>query len=60
MTCDGTRVQRKTIPLPETRQFGRRTFEWSVDPEHLQWFRLEVWDIAYDGAFTQPIYQRQN
>ncbi len=60
VTCDGTRVQRKTIPLPETKQFGRRTFEWSVEPQHLQWFRLEVWDIAYDGAFTQPIYQSQN
>jgi hypothetical protein len=56
VTCDGKTVQRQTIPLPETKEFGRRTFEWPLDHEKLQWFRLEVWDIAYDGAFTQPIY----
>ena len=56
MTCDGTSVQRKTIALPQTREFGRQTFEWPVDFTHLQWFRLEVWDVAYDGAFTMPSY----
>ena len=56
VTCDGTSVQRKTIALPQTREFGRQTFEWPVDFTHLQWFRLEVWDVAYDGAFTMPSY----
>jgi hypothetical protein len=56
VTCDGKTVRRKTIPLPETKEFGRQRFEWPVETENLQWFRLEVWDVAYDGAFTQPIY----
>jgi hypothetical protein len=56
VTCDGKTVQRKTIPLPGTRQFGRQTFDWPLDTRNLQWIRLEVWDIAYDGAFTQPMY----
>jgi len=27
-----------------------------VELKDKTWARLEVWDIAYDGAFTQPIY----
>jgi hypothetical protein len=56
VTCDGKRVQRKTIALPDTTEFGRKTFQWPVDLREVQWFRVEVWDIAYDGAFTQPKY----
>ncbi|HWX23199.1 MAG TPA: hypothetical protein VN578_25125 [Candidatus Binatia bacterium] len=56
VTGDGKRVQRKTLPLPDTKEFGRQTFEWPLGQEKAQWFRLEVWDIAYDGAFTQPKY----
>jgi len=51
-------VKRQTVPLPQTKEFGRQTFEWPVDLTGVQWARLEVWDIAYDGAFTQPIYLR--
>lgn len=58
VTCDGKTVRRKTIPLPETREFGRQKFEWPLENKDAQWFRLEVWDIAYNGAFTQPIYPR--
>lgn len=58
VTCDGKNVRRKTIRLPETREFGRQKFEWPLDNANPEWFRLEVWDIAYNGAFTQPIYAR--
>ena len=58
VTSDGKTVERKTIPLRDTKQFGRRTFEWPLAKAGLKWYRLEVWDIAYDGAFTQPIYLR--
>jgi hypothetical protein len=57
--CDGKTARRRTIALPETREFGRRMFEWPIDGSDLQWVRLEVWDIACDGAFTQPIYLKQ-
>ena len=56
VTCNGTHVQRKTIPLAGTKEFGRRTFEWPLAQDNVQWFRVEVWDVGYDGAFTQPIY----
>ena len=55
ITCDGKTVRRQTIMLPETTEFGRQTFEWPVDLKGVQWFRLEVWDVAQDGAFTQPL-----
>jgi len=56
VTCDGKQVKRMTIPMSETQEFGRKAFEWPVDLKGIEWFRLEVWDVAYDGAFTQPIY----
>jgi len=58
VTSDGKSVQRKTIPLPDTKEFGRRTFEWPLEQYKLKWCRLEVWDVTYDGAFTQPIFIR--
>ena len=60
VTSDGKSVQRKTIPLPDTKEFGRQTFEWPLAKDNLKWCRLEIWDIAYDGAFTQPIYLNNN
>jgi hypothetical protein len=56
VTSDGKSVQRRTIPLTGTKQFGRQTFEWPVGSAGLKWFRVEVWDVAFNGAFTQPIY----
>jgi len=56
VTSDGKTVERKSIPLTDTKEFGRRTFEWPLPKSGLKWCRLEVWDIAYDGALTQPIY----
>jgi hypothetical protein len=29
--------------------------EWQVDLRKAKWARLEVWDIARNGAFTQPV-----
>jgi hypothetical protein len=56
IVSDGKAVRRQTIALAETKEFGHRTFRWPVNLEGAQWFRLEVWDVASDGAFTQPIY----
>jgi hypothetical protein len=56
VVCDGKMVRRQTVALPETKEFGRQTFRWSTNLDGAQWFRLEVWDVASDGGFTQPIY----
>jgi hypothetical protein len=59
ITSDGKAARRQTIRLPGTREFGRQVFEWEVKQPNLAWFRVEVWDIADDGAFTQPSYVQE-
>jgi hypothetical protein len=56
VVSDGVRVERCALPMADTTQFERRTFEWPADLTHARWWRLEAWDIAADGAFTQPVY----
>ena len=50
--------QRRTIPLPATREFGRQRFSWPMELKGKSWVRLEAWDVAFNGAFTQPISLR--
>jgi hypothetical protein len=53
---DGTRVVRRRIDLAETRAFSGRDFSAPL-PEGagLRWVRLAVWDVAGNGAFSQPV-----
>jgi len=48
--------KRTSVALPETEAFGRKTFEWPVEAR--AWARLEAWDVAYNGAFTQAMAVR--
>ena len=60
VVCDGKTARRRTIELSETKEFGRQTFRWPADLKSAQWYRIEVWDVAGDGAFTQPRYLQRN
>lgn len=53
---DGTRVERQRIDLGDTRAFGTRRLRVPVDLTGKKWVRFEVWDIAANGAFTQPVW----
>ncbi|WP_200976696.1 hypothetical protein [Echinicola sp. 20G] len=53
---DGEEVFREKIDLSETRVFGTENFEFSIDLKNRTWVRVEVWDIAANGAFTQPVW----
>lgn len=53
---DGKETRRKIIPLENTREFGPGNFDWSVDAPSWKWARLAIWDVAGDGAFTNPIW----
>ncbi len=56
---DGTRVVRQRIDLSDTRAFGQRAFTAPVPAERgLRWVRLAVWDVAGNGAFSQPLALR--
>jgi hypothetical protein len=56
---DGNKIKRTTIPLPETKEFGRQRFTWDYDHTDARWVRFEVWDIARNGAFTQTFWLRE-
>lgn len=47
-----------TIALDQTAAFGNQRFHWPVDLASAKWARLEVWDVAGNGAFINPIYLR--
>lgn len=53
VSWDGKDVTRRVIPASDAREFERRTFEWPIEGSP-KWIRLEAWDIALNGAFTQP------
>jgi hypothetical protein len=53
---DGERVHRERIDLTDAPAFGTRTISRQIDLRGRKWVRLEVWDVAANGAFTQPVF----
>ncbi len=53
---DGERVHRERIDLADTGAFGSRRIERDLDLSGRTWVRFEAWDVAANGAFTQPIW----
>ena len=53
---DDKQVYRQSIGLDNTQAFGQKTIRTVIDLTGKKWVRLEVWDIAANGAFTQTIW----
>ncbi len=53
---DGTTIHRQRINLQDTESFGTRELTLPVNLTGQKWVRFEVWDIAANGAFTQPVW----
>jgi hypothetical protein len=53
---DGQKVFRQRIDLADTESFGTRKLRQPLDLKGRTWVRFEVWDIAANGAFTQPVW----
>ncbi|MCI0540126.1 MAG: hypothetical protein L0Z50_33385 [Verrucomicrobiales bacterium] len=53
---DGQKVFRQRIDLADTECFGNRKLRFPLDLKGRTWVRFEVWDIASNGAFTQPVW----
>lgn len=53
---DGKAIFREKVDLSKTGAFGSEEFEHSLSLKNRKWARVEVWDIAANGAFTQTIY----
>src|SRR5262245_51028179 len=53
---DGQQVYRERIDLSDTAAHGSRALSLRPNLQGRHWVRLEVWDIAANGAFTQPVW----
>jgi hypothetical protein len=53
---DGKQVNQMIVPASDTTQFGQRQFRFSKDLTGAKWIRFAAWDVAANGAFTQPVY----
>ena len=53
---DGQSIHRKRVDLTDTESFGTRKLRLPVDLKNQKWIRFEVWDVAANGAFTQPVW----
>ena len=53
---DGAQVYRERIDLTDHGVFGTATIAKTLDLSGRKWARLEVWDVAANGAFTQPVF----
>ena len=53
---DGKNVYRDRINLDTTKAFGKKVFTFNSNLKNRSWVRVEVWDIAANGAFTQSVW----
>lgn len=53
---DGSRVFRERIDLSDTSAFGAKTFTRDVELMGRTWARVEAWDVARNGVFSQPVW----
>lgn len=53
---DGNEFRRQRVDLSETGQYGEDSVDIDVDLAGQRWVRVEVWDVATNGAFTQPVW----
>ena len=53
---DGSHVFRDRIELAETGSFSQQTIRRRLDLSGRKWVRLEAWDVATNGSYTQPVW----
>jgi hypothetical protein len=56
---DGKEVFRDRINLDSTLPFGKQTITQQLNLQNRKWARLEVWDVAVNGAFTQTVWLKK-
>jgi hypothetical protein len=56
---DGVRVLRKRVDLSDNQAFSGTMLRIPVDLKDARWVRVEIWDVAANGAFSQPVWIKQ-
>ena len=59
ITGDGRKIKRRRVDLSTTGSFGEVSLKIDADVTDQHWLRVEVWDVATNGAFTQPVWLNQ-
>ena len=54
---DGKETHHEVIALDSTHGFGTQNFSWQAKAPQWTWARVAVWDVAGDGAFTNPTWR---
>jgi len=54
---DGAITHRETPAIENTHEFGQNEFIWTIPAKDWKWARLAVWDVAGDGALTNPVWR---
>jgi len=54
---DGTSTHYQRFDLYHSHEFENGTFDWDVTAPGWKWARVAVWDVAGDGAFTNPTWR---
>ncbi len=55
---DGTTTHRQIVDLESAHEFDEHDYTWQADAPGWKWARFAVWDIASDGAFTNPVWHQ--
>ncbi|MEH6307373.1 hypothetical protein RYH73_17120 [Olivibacter sp. CPCC 100613] len=53
---DGQQIYREKIDLTKTEAFGSKVMQFKTNLRKRTWVRIEAWDIAANGAFSQSFY----
>jgi hypothetical protein len=53
---DGMKIQRQRIDLRGETAFAGKTLRVPLTLGGAKWVRVEAWDVAVNGAFTQPVW----
>lgn len=53
---DGKQTHHELMDLQTTREFSQHKYDWKIRAPGWTWARVAVWDIAGDGAFTNPTW----
>ena len=53
---NGEETFRETIPLDQTREFQDTVIDRKLGTRNRKWARFAVWDVAGNGAFTNPVW----
>ena len=56
---DGKTVKRQRLDLSNTSSYDEKSLRVDVDLAGQRRLRVEAWDVATNGAFTQPIWLQQ-